>query len=120
MKHMKFDYDCENDSLFLFQDEGVYEFSEFLTNSIAIDFNTDKIPIGIEVFNASKKFNTEKNNLLNIINGIVKVSICEKEIKFSINLNIKIHSKSTSIKPVSIVKDNNFNIPDSETNRAIT
>jgi len=120
MKNMKFDYDCENDSLFLYWDNGVYEFSEFLSDSIAIDFNTEKIPIGIEILNTSKKFNTEKTKLMNIIKCIVNVSIGEEKIKFSIHLNIEVHSNLTSIKPVSIVKDNDLNIPKSEINMAIT
>ncbi|RBQ23687.1 hypothetical protein ALNOE001_07520 [Candidatus Methanobinarius endosymbioticus] len=61
MKNMKFDHDLENDSLFLYLDEEGYEFSEFLTGYlIAMDFNTEKIPIGIEIFKASEKFNILK------------------------------------------------------------
>jgi len=31
MKNMKFGYDLEEDTLFLYLDEGSYDFSEFLT-----------------------------------------------------------------------------------------
>lgn len=75
MKNMRFDYDLKNDSLFLCLDEEGYEFSEFLTDTIAMDFKTEKVPIGIKIFKGSEKFNTKKDNLMNIIKDIADVSI---------------------------------------------
>ena len=119
MKNLKYDYDFENDSLFLYWGNGDYDTSEFFDNSIAVDFNKDKAPIGIEIFKASLKFHTKKTNLQNITNGFVKISIGEKEIKFSINLSIELHSKLMPIKPINIIKCNDLNIPNTETSLAI-
>jgi len=54
---MYLDYDYENDILFFFQKNNKdYEFSDALNESIIIDYNKDRQPMGLEIFNASKLF----------------------------------------------------------------
>ena len=66
-KIMLFDYVYENDILFfhLAKDYN-YNFSEFLDKLVVMDFNKNKIPIGIEILNASKVFKSKKYLLNNI------------------------------------------------------
>lgn len=63
-KVMEVDYDYENDILFTFLDDEYYkgfEYSEFLNDSVNIDFDKQVIPIDVEISDASKKFNTKNN-----------------------------------------------------------
>ncbi|MBZ9570399.1 DUF2283 domain-containing protein [Methanobrevibacter sp. TMH8] len=121
-KVMEIDYDYENDILFAFLDDEYYkdfEYSEFLDNSVSIDFDEKNIPIGVEISNASKKFNTKKQYLNDKLNGVLNISIHEKKIELNINLFVTIHNKSISLNPVDLIGDNILNIPNVETSMAI-
>jgi len=119
---MEVDYDLENDILFAFLDDEYYkdfEYSEFLNDTVSIDFNNNEIPIGVEISNASKQFNTEKINLNHIISGGINILISEKEIDLYINLLVKLQSKPATLDPINIVENNVLNLPNLETTRAI-
>jgi len=47
-----------------------------------MDFNIEKVPIRIEIFHASLKFDTEKTNLINIMKSIANVSIGGRKLNF--------------------------------------
>ena len=119
---MGIDYDWENDILFTFLDDEYYKdfkYSEFLDSSVSIDFNKKTIPIGVEISNASNRFNTKKEYLNDILNGALYILIHEKKIELHVNLFVIIHNKSTSLNPVDLVGDNILNIPNVETSMAI-
>ncbi|KZX16774.1 hypothetical protein MBCUT_06380 [Methanobrevibacter cuticularis] len=121
-KVMEVDYDYENDILFAFLDDEYYkdfEYSEFLDSSVSIDFDKKSIPIGIEISNASKKFNTKKQYLNDILSGALYISIHEKKIELNVNLFVIIHNKPTSLNPIDLVEDNILNMPNIETSMAI-
>jgi len=118
-KIMLFDYDFENDILFfhLAKDYN-YDFSEFLDKLVVMDFNENKIPIGLEILDASKVFKSKKHFLNNISHGSIDLMVREKEIELKIDLVIEIHKKPTSI-PMNIVGNNDLNIPNFATELAI-
>ena len=108
---MLFHYDYEEDILFFYSKEKhKYEVSDFIAKSVAIDLNENKFPIGVEILDASKLFNTKKHFLKNIENGEIAININEDKIELGISLIIPIHQKTTSI-PVNVVGDNKSHIP---------
>ena len=110
-KVMLFDYDFENDILFfhLAKDYN-YDFSEFLDKLIVMDFNKNKIPIGLEIIDASKVFKCKKYLLNNITQGSINLRVREKKIEIKIDLIIEVHKKPTSI-PINVIGNNDLNIP---------
>ena len=110
-KIMLFDYDNENDILFfhLAKDYN-YDFSEFLDKLVVMDFDKNKIPIGIEILDASKVFKSKKYLLNNISCGSIDLMVSEEKIGLKIDLVIEVHKKPTSL-PISIVGNNDLNIP---------
>jgi len=119
MEKMKVDYDQKYDNLFFYLHNNDYEYSEFLNDSVALDFNEDKKPIGVEISDASKEFKIKKQYLKSIKEGEIKIIIGEDYIKVSIKLYVKVHNKATTIEPINIIGDNDFNIPSIETNMVI-
>ena len=71
IKKFKFDYDYENDSLFLYdpnsKSKGSIELDDFI-----IDFNTKKEIAGIEILNASKFFESLDEEDLKVSKEILK------------------------------------------------
>lgn len=121
-KILEVDYDYENDILFAFLDDEYYkdfEYSEFLDNSVSIDFDKKAIPIGVEISDASKKFKTEKQYLNDILSGALYISIHEEKIELNVNLFVIIHNKPTSLNPVDLIGDNVLNIPNIEASMVI-
>lgn len=116
---MDIDYDYKEDILFFYSKKQKYKFSEFLNKSIVMDFNENKIPMGLEILNASKLFKAKKHLLTNIKEGDMEIVISEKNIELNINLIIEIHQKSTPIAPINVVGNNNFNIPNIKTEVAV-
>ena len=119
---MEVDYDSQNDILFAFLDDRIYEdfeYSEFLNDFVSIDFNKDNIPIGVEISNASDEFKTKKQYLNNIISGNITISISTEKIELDIDLLALIHNKSSSLSPVSIVENNTNSLPSVETSMAM-
>jgi len=117
---MIFEYDYENDILFFHQEKDYkYEFSDPLTEFFIIDFNKNKIPIGLEILDASKLFKVKKYLLNNIKEGNLKISINKKEIIVNLILSTEIHNKSTQMLPVNINGDNDIDIPVLNTEMAV-
>ena len=116
---MLFDYDYENDILFLHLAKDYnYDFSEFIDKSVVMDLNEYNMPIGFEITDASKVFKSKKFLLNNINQGTINLMISEKDIELKIDLVIEIHNKANSI-PMNIVGNNNLNIPNFTTEIAI-
>jgi len=118
MEKVSLNYDYENDILFFYKNNEDYEFSEILNKSIAMDFNKNDNPIGIEILDASEQFKTKKLHLNSVKKANVKISINEQDIKLSIKLLVEIHNKQTPLENVNIVENNNLKIPNIETNMA--
>jgi len=116
---MLFDYDYENDILFLHLAKDYnYDFSELIDKSVVMDLNEYNMPIGFEITDASTVFKSKKFLLNNINQGTINLMISEKDIELKIDLVIEIHNKANSI-PMNIVGDNNLNIPNFTTEIAI-
>ena len=86
--------------------------------SLVIDLNENKFPIGIDVLDASKLFNTEKNLLKNIEDGEIVIKISKDEIELKISLIIPLDQKTISV-PVSFVGENKSQIPSIQTEIAV-
>lgn len=116
---MLFHYDYEEDILFFYTKKKYkYEVSEFLTKSVVMDLNENKFPIGVEILDASKIFNTEKYLFKNIENGEIGIEISEDKIELKISLIISIHQKHTSV-PVNVVGENKSQLPNIQTEVAV-
>lgn len=113
-RKIKYDYDCSNDSLFLYgKDRYDYDFSEELDNGIIIDFDKNQNPVAFEIFNASKKFKINKN-VFNVLSSIkVKITITEKAIDLSIILFFKEHNKPMET-TINYIMDNFDCLPEIE------
>ncbi|MGL6297710.1 MAG: DUF2283 domain-containing protein [Methanobacteriaceae archaeon] len=107
---IKYEYDIENDILFLFDEKSEnYGFSEFLDKNTIINFNNHNIPTGFEIIDASYKFNTKKHFLKNLYCGNIYLKISEEFIYLNIDLTVKIHNKDTPL-PFKFqgINDNNI------------
>ena len=119
MKKMKVDYDYEFDNLLLYLSNEKYEYSEFLNDLVAVEFNTDRIPFAVEISEASEMFKVKKQYLNSIKGGEINILIGENYIKVSIELYVDIHNKTTLVNPLSVTGDNDFNVPNFKANIAI-
>ncbi|KZX16782.1 DUF2283 domain-containing protein [Methanobrevibacter filiformis] len=118
-KEITLDYDYENDNLFIFLKNNKYKYTEFLNDSVSIDFDKDENPIGFEVADASTQFKTQKLYLNNIISGEIKVIITEKNVNLSMTLYVEVRNKSIHLNSIDVVEDNYLNIPNTEVSVAI-
>jgi len=117
---MIIEYDYENDILFFYDDNNYkYEFSEHLDKSVVMDFNKNKLPIGLEILNASKLFKTKKFHLKSINNGHLNIVVSEEKIEISLSLSTKIHNKPTPMNLINVNSDNNLDIPNIKTEVAV-
>lgn len=117
---MLIDYDFENDILFFFLEEDYnYEFSEFLSESVVIDYDKNRYPIGLEITKASKLFGSTKTRMHNIAEGTMDIEIDEEKIKLELSLTVKIHKKPTPLKSRIITGLNELKLPSIEASVAI-
>ncbi|KZX10701.1 DUF2283 domain-containing protein [Methanobrevibacter curvatus] len=119
---MNIDYDHDHDILFVSLDDEVYkdyDYSEFLNDSVSIDFTKKNRPVGVEIANASKQFKTEKVNFHNILSGDINIKINKKTIMLTVSLLVEIRNGSIHLNPIKVEQDNLLNIPNIETNGVI-
>ncbi len=94
-RKIKYDYDCNNDSLFLYgEGRYYYDFSEELDNGIIIDFDKNQNPVAFEILDASKKFNVSKDSF-------------QKPIFFNIEINMDEYDNVKDGIAFSFIPDNN-------------
>ncbi|EHQ36340.1 DUF2283 domain-containing protein [Methanoplanus limicola] len=105
----KIDYDYENDSLFIYVKGAAYKHSLNL-NNIIIDFAEGEFIKGVEIQNASKKFNVSKYALQKLHQVDVKLFISNEKIELKIELSIEIRNKCVP-KAINAADINEFNIP---------
>ena len=64
-KTRNYDYDLQNDSIFIYSDGHKYKES-IDADGIILDFSEDDNIMGIEILGASERFNVSKIDILNI------------------------------------------------------
>ena len=112
-------YDDEEDILcFHSKDNYEYEVSDFLTNLIVLDYNKDRLPIGIDILHASEVLNTKKDFIKNIKKGEITIEISEEEIELRLNLTISFDKKATTL-PINFIVANKYQIPSIQTEIAV-
>ena len=117
---MIFQYDYENDILFFHSEKNYeYGFSEPLDESVIIDFNKNKFPIGLEVLDVSKLLKVKKYILKNLKEGDLFIRINKKEIMVNLILSMEIHNKTSQMIPVSVNGENILEIPSLKTEMSL-
>lgn len=76
---VKYDYDDNNDSLFMYCIEPYdYDVSLELDNNIILDLDIDGKPVAFEFLNASKLFKLDKNYFKNLVKICIRLDITDK------------------------------------------
>jgi len=83
----KYDYDFQNDTIFFYGENDKYKFSVDL-DGIILDVNEDNYIMGIEILDASKKFNFSKSDLRAISEFSATIKTNEKNIEINMKLEI--------------------------------
>lgn len=114
MTDVKYDYDYENDSLFVYKTgQYNYDFSENLDSHISIDIDDVGRPIAFEILGVSGLFEVNKH-ALKFINSInARVCINEDNINFRMVINVSMHNKSIDSK-VKCLFSNDEGLPVNE------
>ena len=105
------DYDYENDSLFLFK-KGVAYCQSISLDDVIIDFAEEGFIKGVEIQNASEKFNVSKYDLLlkNLHKIKIELFVSTEKITLNINLALKQRNKNI-IRPITAADINDYNLP---------
>ena len=112
MNKLNYDYDMENDSLFIYSiDPYNYEVSLELDNDVILDIDTEEKPVAFEFLNASKIFKINKEYFQNIVSINIQSSITTE----SISLKVKLTYAENQISSVNRIISNLNNIPNRET-----
>ena len=86
------DYDFFNDSLFIyFSEKSVISTSKECKEFI-FDFDNNNNMIGIEILNASKKFNSSKENLRTISHFSSKVKVAKEKIEIKVRITSRVRN----------------------------
>ena len=75
MVKYNFDYDYVGDSLYIFNKESKVKYSIELDDDYVLDIDFDGNIVGVEVFNASKKFNVPKKFLRKIKRVVLNTKV---------------------------------------------
>ena len=115
MNKLNYDYDMENDSLFIYNiDQYNYEVSLELDNDVILDIDTEGKPVAFEFLNASKIFKLDKKHFQNIVKINIQSSITEEAISLKVKLITLIHDENQTFN-VNRITSNLNNIPNMET-----
>lgn len=91
-KNANFNYDSENDTLFIFPKKrkpSEYLLSQWVDEDIILDIDKNKRPIGIEILSASKKLDIKKSLLNRVSKWQTEITINKNIIKINIKLTYK-------------------------------
>ena len=85
-----YDYDFENDSLFVIR-KGVQLESSIDLGNVILDMGVDGTPVGFEILHASKVFKIPKSQIKNFHHINAEYVITEKtiEVKFTITVDVR-------------------------------
>lgn len=116
--NMDYDYDYQNDSLFLYiTDDYEYKQSLRLDKDIILDFDQNMVPVAMEVLHASRRFNIDKIYLKNPIGLNMNIEIIADCIHIQAEFTITIRNKATSLE-FTAEGENSINLPSQETHFA--
>lgn len=114
----KYDYDFQNDTIFFYVDNDKYVSSMDL-DGIILDLNEDNFIMGIEILNASKKFNSSKAGLRDIHHFSATIEISKKNIEVSMKLEIVKRNKLID-RFLNALTLNTMNLPSRTQGLAVT
>lgn len=117
-KASKYDYDYQNDSIFFYGEDGKYK-SSIELEGIIIDFNEDDYLVGIEILDASEKFNVSKADLLNIKNFNATMTISKEIIEVKMKIEYFKRNKLIDMN-LNALTQNTMNLPSSTQGIAVT
>jgi len=110
-------YDYKYDILDLIIDENYeYQRSLELEYGVILDFDTQNRPVSLEMLDASKKLNLNKNNLINP-NIHMSVIVDKESIKLEVEVFYQIHNQKQT-QPFDLNIKNEYNIPSIQTELA--
>ena len=114
----KYDYDLQNDSIFFYGEDKKYKSSVEL-EGVILDFNEENYLTGIEILDASEKFNVSKADLLNIKNFDATIIISKENIDVRMNMEYYKRNKliDTNLNALTL---NTMNLPSSTQGIAVT
>lgn len=117
---MDYEYDSQADALFI-EKKSEYEHNQSIEidTGIIMDFDEKNNPAALEILDASKILNTSKFNLIRDLQGVFTIKITEKTISLEAKFKVKVHNKEQN-RPLNPKTINEFNIPESEVELAIT
>jgi len=114
----KYDYDLHNDSIFFYGEDKKYKSSVEL-EGVILDFNEEDNLTGIEILDASEKFNVSKADLLNIKNFDATIIISKENIDVRMKMEYYKRNKliDTNLNALTL---NTMNLPSSTQGIAVT
>jgi len=113
------DYDYLNDSLFLYvKHEHDYKASMELGNNIILDFDTEYVPVALEILDASKVLGIDKFALKRDFGLDMQIGINQDSITISATFKVFKHQKLINA-PVNATIPNNMNLPDMQSSFAV-
>ena len=114
----KYDYDLQNDSIFFYGEDKKYKSSVEL-EGVILDFNEEDYLTGIEILDASEKFNVSKADLLNIKNFNATIIINKENIDVQMKMEYYKRNKliDTNLNALAL---NTMNLPSSTQGIAVT
>lgn len=110
-KVSKYDYDFQNDSIFFYEEDEKYRSSIDL-DGIILDFNEEGYLMGIEILDASEKFNVLKSDFHNIKHFGATIEINKENIKVTMKMEMIKRNKSIN-KCLDALTLNSMNLPSS-------
>jgi len=107
----KYDYDLQNDSIFFYGEDKKYKSSVEL-EGVILDFNNEDYLMGIEILDASEKFNVSKADLVNIKNFDATIIISKENIDVRMKMEYYKRNKliDTNLNALTL---NTMNLPSS-------
>lgn len=108
-------YDGEVDALFIHvKKDFSYATSVELDDNVVLDFDTNSVPVVLEILHASKILNTTKFSLRNIQKIKMNVNVNDESISLKLDLNVLIHNRNQTQK-VDTFTSNDIGIPSIQT-----
>ena len=110
--HGEVDYDYSNDILLFKVKNREYDKSlEF--GNLVVDIDTEEFIVGIQIFDASKFLQVDKESLRNIPKWTFQAFINEENIEVRLNYETKVRNRIVEINPI-IIRENKSHLPNSE------
>ncbi|NYB51205.1 MAG: DUF2283 domain-containing protein [Methanobacteriaceae archaeon] len=108
---VNYNYDGEVDALFIhLKKDFSYATSVELNENVILDFDSNSLPVALEILNASKILKTTKFSLRNIQQIRMRVNVDCRSISLKLNLTVAIHHMNQTQK-VNTFTSNDIGIP---------